>query len=342
MIGDERVRALEELGPFTRRQAMFLFLVARHSGVFLPRQYNEFAGIARGEATRRFSARVVQLKLATAYPCARGAHFLHLHNRKVYERIGEPDTRLRKRGNVLKAIERLITLDAVIAKPDLQWLATEREKLDHFIRRHALPLSDLPQLTFGAAPDQTRRFFSERRPIGVGSLGEITLMYPIVEPTARLFRTFLESHRGLLKRLSQWRVLLVIHRSLKSAERAHRQVLQDFCGAPLPTHIADEFRWYCHARRANEQRPHAEVAHDRAGQPPDVRGERERYVLARRAFSAPRFYSAYHRWLLEGDASLNDLQSPLFHDAARRHRGVLDVLVLPFTYANLTPFSAPK
>ena len=85
---------------------------------------------------------MVELKLASVYSCARGrARIYHLHNRKVYDGIGEPNTWLRKRGNVLKAIERLIVLDAVIAKPDLHWLATEREKVDHCIRRHALSLA---------------------------------------------------------------------------------------------------------------------------------------------------------------------------------------------------------
>jgi hypothetical protein len=328
MTIDDQVRAIEEFGSFTRRQAAFLSLVARHSGVFLPRQYDAFADIASGEARRRFAARVVELKLATAYPCTGGrAHIYHLPTAPC---TSESANHTRGCENVAmssKAIERLIVLDAVIAKPELEWLASEREKVDHFIRRHAVSLADLLQVTFGAAPDQTRRFFPERRPIGVGSIGEITLMYPIVEPTARLFNAFMESHRRLLKHVTQWRVLLVVHRSLKSAERAHRRVLQDFCAPPVATHVADEFRWYCHARRANDQAPLAA----------DARGERDRYVLARRAFSAPRFYSAYRRWLIEGDASLVDLQSPLFHDAARRPRGVLDVLVLPFTYGHLTP-----
>jgi hypothetical protein len=35
--------------------------------------------------------------------------------RALYERIGEPHSRLRKRGNVLKAIERLFVLDALRA-----------------------------------------------------------------------------------------------------------------------------------------------------------------------------------------------------------------------------------
>ena len=50
-------------------------------------------------------------------------------------------------------------------------------------------------------------------------------MYPVLEPTARVFRTFLENHRRLLKRLAKWRILLVRSRSLKTAETAHRRVL---------------------------------------------------------------------------------------------------------------------
>ena len=46
---------------FTERQARFLVLVARHSGVCVMRQYSAFAGVVFGHTTRRFFAKLERL-----------------------------------------------------------------------------------------------------------------------------------------------------------------------------------------------------------------------------------------------------------------------------------------
>lgn len=332
MTDDERVQAVEEWGPFTHRQA-FVVTAALHGGVCLQRQYDRFAGIRNGEATRRFFAALVSRKYATAYPCARRrSQIYHLHNRRLYELIGQPNSRFRKRGNVTRALERLVILDAIIATPHLHWLATEREKVAHCIKRHQVPLAELPKVIFGSGPDQTTRYFVNKLPIGVGSLGAITLMYPMLDPNPQAFRSFMEAHRRLLKRLQRWRVLLVGGRSFDTAEKAHLGVLRDFCAAPLPLSLADEFRWYCHTRRTIETG--LSTTADEAG--------RVRYARARRAFSAPRFYLAYRRWCQQGDPSLLDLLYASFHDAWSRDGGVVDTLNLHYTYSHLTPFARGK
>jgi hypothetical protein len=52
---DDAVRVVAGKG-FTERQARFLVLVARHSGVCVMRQYSAVAGILFGQKTRRFFA----------------------------------------------------------------------------------------------------------------------------------------------------------------------------------------------------------------------------------------------------------------------------------------------
>ena len=48
---------------FTERQARFLVLVARHSGVCVMRQYSTFAGIVFGQKTRKFFANLVRARV---------------------------------------------------------------------------------------------------------------------------------------------------------------------------------------------------------------------------------------------------------------------------------------
>ena len=54
---------------FTERQARFLGLVMRHSGVCVPRQYSQAAGIAQGAKCNTFFDRLVRRGHARAIEC---------------------------------------------------------------------------------------------------------------------------------------------------------------------------------------------------------------------------------------------------------------------------------
>jgi len=68
---DQAVRTITKRA-FTVRQALFLILVARHSGVCVMRQYSTFAGIVFGQKTRMFFAKLVRLGFVSTYDCAHG------------------------------------------------------------------------------------------------------------------------------------------------------------------------------------------------------------------------------------------------------------------------------
>ena len=59
-----RVAALQAFG-FTERQARFLTHVLVFSGVFLERQYCQFAGIVHGQKSHDFIARLIQRGFVT-------------------------------------------------------------------------------------------------------------------------------------------------------------------------------------------------------------------------------------------------------------------------------------
>ena len=103
---------------FTDRQARFLVLVARHSGVCVMRQYSSFAGIVFGQKTRKFFANLVRLGFVSTYDCAHNrGRVYHVRHRAIYEAIGEPDSRLRRPPGVPRALERLMLLDAHSGEP---------------------------------------------------------------------------------------------------------------------------------------------------------------------------------------------------------------------------------
>lgn len=87
---EEAIHAITKRG-FTVRQAQFLILVARHSGVCVMRQYSTFAGIVFGQKTRKFFDKLVQSGFVATYDCAHGrGRVYHVRHRAIYDAIGEP------------------------------------------------------------------------------------------------------------------------------------------------------------------------------------------------------------------------------------------------------------
>ena len=327
MTAGERAAALEAYG-FTPRQAAFLATVLLHGGICVPRQYCAFAGIVRGRAVQEFFATLTTRRLATVYPLGRkGSHAYHLHHKALYRGIGEPDSRYRRRPSVERALERLMVIDAVLMKRELTWLATEREKVAYCRQDRNVSEEALPRLIFEAGGSRTVRYFPEKLPLGVSDgSDDVALLYLVTEPTGRVFRTFLDGHTALLKRLSRWRLVLVLPRAFVTAEAAHRAAVNDLCAAPLRPAVLDEFRWFCGVRRTLEEGVAQRVTFDAA-----------RYGRARRAFGTPRFFAAYREWLRGGDPVLGRLLSPALSDAWRAGTAALETLVLPYVYADLSP-----
>lgn len=325
MTRELQVAAVAHFG-FTNRQAAFLVTVMRHSGVCLGRQYCAFAHIAHGQVTLNFFADLVTRGFATAYPCGHNRGWIyHVQHKSLYRAIGDPDTRFRKPAFLGRAVERLMLLDAVLSRPDIDWLATEREKLAHFTSRvHGrLEAQDLPALTFGTPPQTTVRYFPDKLPIGLdpGDDGHVFL-YLITQMIPMDFRAFLHRHAELLRALSRWTVRLLVPRHLARAEPLHREAFRQELTTPLSSATYDELRWYFELRRAG-------------------RDAREllstRYQRARRAFAAPRFRSLYRGWLRDGDAALNAVRSPTLADAMRRGAGCLESEILAHAYHHLLP-----
>ena len=81
MESQDRIAAIVGLG-FTERQARFLVFVMQYSGVCLLRQYSAFAGIVHGQKTRKFFAKLVSRRFATAYACRHNrGRIYHVHHK---------------------------------------------------------------------------------------------------------------------------------------------------------------------------------------------------------------------------------------------------------------------
>jgi hypothetical protein len=320
MTFDERVDAVTTFG-FTERQAAFLVTVMLHAGVCLGRHYCTFAGIAYGRKMHDFFERVISGRYGTAQRCRHNtARLYHIHHKRLYAAIGEPDNRHRKPTPFPRAVERLMVLDAVLANRDRTWLATESDKLAHFTLNHRVPRPDLPSLTFRADACATIRYFPDKLPIAVDTDERGHLFLYLVTRVAPLdFRAFLERHLELLRALPVWTLRLLVPRHLTAGITAYHAAFREHVAMPLRPVTLEELRWYFRARQTA---------------PTDAE---QRFDEASRAFAAPRFRSLYRAWLERGDRVLEATLSPVLHDAIERRAGRIEHYVLPTNYVHLSP-----
>ena len=219
MTWDERV-ANVRLHGFTDRQAAFLVTVMLHAGVCLGRHYCNFSGIAYGRKMHDFFQSLLARRYATARTCGHHkARLYHIHHKPLYRAIGEPNNRHRKPTTLARAIERLMLLDAVLADPDRNWLATEQDKVSYFTLTYRIPRQDLPSLTFRAEDAETVRYFPEKLPIGRDGDGRThVFLYLLTQDLPIDFRAFLERHAELLRALPAWTVRLLVPRHKTDAQ----------------------------------------------------------------------------------------------------------------------------
>lgn len=321
MTFDERVESLRAVAPMlTDRQARFLVTVMLHAGVCLGRHYCTFAGIAYGRKMHDFYSGLLEAGFATVRPCRHNtAKLYHVHHKPLYAAIGEPDNRHRKPVPLPRAVERLMLLDGVLADRDRIWLATERDKVEHFTLEHRVRREDLPRITFRGEDSETVRYFPDKAPIGVSADAQRHTFAYLVDRSAPIeFRAFLESHAELLRGLRSWTVRLLVPPHFKRAVTAYHAAFREQLAMPLRPVVLDELRWLFNARRQV-----------------DTDAE-QRFQEASRAFRAPRFSALYRAWQERGEAVLDATASPVLADAITRGTGALESYVLPYRYLDLT------
>jgi hypothetical protein len=320
---EERMHAILDHG-FTERQAGFLTTVMLHAGVCLGRQYCAYAGIVRGQKVHDFFHNLVGNGYATVYPRAhRKTHLYHVHAKALYRAIGEPNNRHRRPVPVSRAIERLMVLDGVLTDCQHRWLATERDKVAHFLRVTRLDRADFPHLTFGIKPNVTTRYFPDKLPIGIDPDGRRHVFVYLATSRVPLdFRVFLHAHGPLLRALPAWTVRVLMPPHLLGATALYEAAARDELATPLRPASVDELRWYFEQRR--DRAITSGMAHD------------ARYFRAAAMFGAPRYRALYRTWRRYEPRVLDATTSPVTADALARGTGRMECHVLAYAYQHLS------
>lgn len=325
MTTAERVQAVVDYG-FTERQARFLVLVMRHSGLCVKRQYAAFARIANGgEKCNAFFGKLVGRGFVVATACIHNrAHLYHVHSKPLYHAIGEPDSRYRRTVPARAADERLMRLDAALISPDLEWLTTRSEKLAYLESRITAESREARVEMPVLDPPKVANEFPGTFPIGVDRTGRTVLLYLVTKPWTDDFRTFLVGHAALLSVMPTWTLRLVFPQPLRRAVEAYKTVVYEELESRLnPDTIRELQHYFFHRRRGT----------DLTAIPETLRAIITRYA---EVYGGPRFTHLYRRWLTDEDAALRPV-SPAIQAALAAGRAAIDCVIVPHTYDHLFP-----
>ncbi|HQX82527.1 MAG TPA: hypothetical protein PKW63_12265 [Vicinamibacterales bacterium] len=323
---------MQALG-LTARQARFLVHVLVFSGVFLERQYCRFAGIAHGQQSHDFVARLIARGFVTPITpgSVRRGRLYHVQHKPLYEAIGEPDNRHRKPATVGRLIRRLMLLDAVLSDDRYHWLGTERDKFHYFdtVLKRDIPADWYPHLAFGEAPTQTLRLFPEKLPIGVEKHGyrRHVFLYLATRPHPWDYRLFLLRHVSLLKGLPEWRIRVLLPRRLRKAKALYHGAFLDQLVRTLDPWVVEQLLVFFKACRTGGGHVSAPV---------------DPYLATvYQRFGAIRFRALYRTWRRLGDIATGSIaHGMLIRDAYQRGEGGVEYQELRRQYLQLTALIA--
>jgi hypothetical protein len=320
MTNQERIQALSDYG-LTDREARFLVLVMRHSGLCIKRQYAAFAGIKPGgEKCQAFFDKLVRRGYAVTAQCIHNrARLYHVHHKPLYHAIGEPESRYRRAVPARAVLDRLMRLDTVLMSPDLDWLTTQSQKLACL----ASKTTESPD----ASPD-VGGVFPGTFPIGVDHDGRVLLIYVAMVPWTEDFRTFVAGHVPLLAVTERWNLRVAFPRTVQRAMDDYSRAVHEELENRLDAAALTELQWYFfHVKRGTDWSTYTS---------PSADSIKARWARCFKAFKGPRFTRLYRRWRADGEAALTPIPVAV-SEALASGRAAIDLHLLAHTYDHLSP-----
>lgn len=219
-IAEQDSAAIRAFG-YTEDEARFLYIVATHSGYFVPRQFLALTGSKWGYRTDQLAKKLECRGHASwrEYEGAGGVY--HLFGKRLYADIGKVNLRNRRRHSVEFIKTRLVLLDFVIANGQYDYLETEQEKVDYFCGQLGLPKKSLPAKSYEGARgvEPTVRYFVDKYPLFVnffGSSSSPVVTFSFVDPglaSIKAFSTHLDAYARLFRELREFRFLYIANSS---------------------------------------------------------------------------------------------------------------------------------
>jgi hypothetical protein len=290
-FNDQHIAAIQTLG-YTPDEARFLYLVAVHSGYFVPRQFLNFSGAKWGKRSNNFVAKLESRGHVTWREYDRTGGVYHLFSKTLYRYIGKENLRNRRRHSVEFIRTRLVLLDFVLANLGFDYLETEPEKVAFFRDTLGVPKKVLPAKTYEGGPrsEPTLRYFVDKFPLFLdrtASSSSPVVTFSYVDPgQASLagFANHLHAYLPLLRQLESFSFLYIANSPVhfSDAERCFSVLVRP----PLEADVSSEIVRYFRLRNAWDQKKYGSLSAT------DIEWLKE----ATHRFHGERFEGSYQAW----------------------------------------------
>jgi hypothetical protein len=266
-IAEQNIAAIEAFG-YTESEARFLYIVATHSGYFIPRQFIAFTGAKWGKRSTHFAEKIESRGHAAwrKYPGIGGVY--HLFAKRLYGEIGKENSRNRRRHSVEFIHTRLVLLDFVLANQQHEYLETEPEKLRYFCEQLEIPRKHLPAKAYvgSSRTEPTLRYFVDKYPLFLdlsSSLPSPVVTLSYVDPgqaSIAGFKHHLQAYDALFRTLGDFHFLYI------SNTRAHFARATEWFSSriqqPLQADVSVEILRYFRLRQAWEMEQYGTLDSD--------------------------------------------------------------------------------
>ncbi|HWR15489.1 MAG TPA: hypothetical protein VN577_11720 [Terriglobales bacterium] len=125
---------------YTEREAMFLYLVAAHSGYFVRRQYDYFIDRVAGAIAQKLIEKTRTAGHVEVLDYCNGYRVYHLRAKTIYGLLDNPESQNRRRKGDAAIQARLIALDYVLDREEDRFLVSEAERKRFFVETRRVPL----------------------------------------------------------------------------------------------------------------------------------------------------------------------------------------------------------
>lgn len=241
---------------YSPRDAMFLRIVAIHSGVFLRRQYLAYIGSGPGNAVQTLVTKLLDRGHGQAISFGDNKIVYHITYKGIYRLLGIEDSNNRRSRSGWLLKSRLMALDFILDHADGHFLETEQEKADFFTRhfdakREQLPVVVYPARQIGAGA--ISRAFVEKFPILVGPSASAQARPDVAfsfiddgQATVSSFAGFLHRYSSLMSLIPRLRLFYVADAATKfvPAQRQFERLISGAASSSSPAQPDTLLRYF--------------------------------------------------------------------------------------------------
>jgi hypothetical protein len=261
-IAEEHIVALEALG-YTDEESRFLYIVAAHSGYFVPRQVVALNGASQEKGSQALTEKLTKRGHATWREYQNLGGVYHLSSRTIYRLTDRENLNHRYPHSSEFIRSRLLLLDFILANPRYHYLETEKEKVRFFSDQLGIPKKLLPARAPRVLGTPELRYFADKFPLYLDSPGGSSATFSYVDAghgAPRSFENHLNAYAPLFRHLRAFRFLYIAHSPLRFLSARERFSL--LVQTPAEEVLLEELERYCKLRAAWEGKQFGKMSMD--------------------------------------------------------------------------------